>query len=161
MSELVKGEGPIPCKGMIIGMNPGEQEEIEGRPFVGKSGQLLDEVLVEAGLDRADLYVTNVYKVRTPGNRVPTKEETELHLDILLDEIDTSEADTFLLLGNYVVQTFFPRLGGITSIRGSVVEKARGCFIPTYHPSYVLRNGGVSREQFQYDVNLFAEFLNG
>lgn len=161
MSELVKGDGPIPCDGMIVGMNPGEQEEVEGRPFVGPSGQLLDEALSEAGLERGQVYVTNVYKARTPANREPTKEEVELHLDMLMDEIDAVDPRIFLLLGNAAVHTFFPKMGGITRERGSVVDKPRHKFVFTYHPAYILRKGGSTREQFQFDINLFVRLLNG
>lgn len=157
---LVPGDGPIPAAGMIVGMNPGEQEEIEGRPFVGRSGLVLSEALVEAGLSRNDLFVTNVYKFRTPGNREPLDFEVEEHLELLLTEIEAVQPKAMLLLGGFAVHIFFPSKPGITKVRGMVIDKPRAKFVLTYHPSYVLRMGGVVREQFQYDVNNFAELLN-
>lgn len=142
-------------------MNPGEQEEREGKPFVGPSGQLLDEALLEAGTDRQRVYVTNVYKCRTPANREPTKEEVALHLDMLLDEIEAVEPRVIMLLGNTAMHTFFPSRKGISKERGQVLDKPNMKFLFAYHPAYVLRRGGASREQFQFDINLFARLING
>lgn len=158
--KLILGDGPIPADGMIVGMNPGAQEELEGRPFVGPSGQLLDEALEEAGVQRSDVYVTNVYKFRTPGNREPLDSEVEDHLDILLNEVEAVQPKAFLLLGSFAVHIFFPNKPAITKIRGIVVDKPSMKFVLTYHPSYVNRMKGVVREQFQYDVNNFVELLN-
>lgn len=161
MPELIKGEGPIPADGMIVGMNPGEQEEIEGKPFVGPSGQLLDEALLEAGTDRRRVYVTNVYKCRTPANREPSQTEIELHLDMLLEEIEAVGPRVIMLLGNTAMHTFFPSRKGITQERGTVLNKPGISFVFAYHPSYVLRKRGATREQFQFDVNLFARLISG
>lgn len=158
--SLVPGEGPIPADGMIVGMNPGAQEEAEGRPFVGLSGQILDEALSEAGLWRPDLYVTNVYKARTPNNREPMDSEIEEHLDLLLHEVEVVKPKVFLLLGSFAVHIFFPNQPKMTQIRGMVIDKPAMKFVLTYHPSYVNRMKGVIREQFQYDVNQFAELLD-
>ena len=154
------GEGPIPSDGMIVGMNPGAQEVEEGRPFVGRSGMILEEALSEAGILRDDVYITNVYKARTPGNREPMDSELNDHLDLLIHEIEVVKPKVFLLLGSFAVHIFFPSKPAITKIRGLVVDKPAMKFVLTYHPSYVNRMKGVVREQFQYDVNNFVELLN-
>ena len=116
---------------------------------------------MEAGLSRDDLFVTNVYKKRTPQNREPMNSEVEEHLELLLHEIEVVKPKVFLLLGSFAVHIFFPGKPGITKIRGMVVDKPAMKFVLTYHPSYVNRMKGVTREQFQFDVNNFAELLNG
>src|SRR6476646_5430031 len=99
MTKLVQGYGPVPCDVMLIGEAPGAEEEQEGRPFVGKSGQLLQRALQDAGLSYEQVYITNVYKHRPPDNRTPTQEEIFEHWPMLVDELQAVQPKYILLMG--------------------------------------------------------------
>src|SRR5437879_722491 len=108
MGVVVPGYGPPDAKVMIVGEAPGKQEEAEGRPFVGPSGQLLDEALQAAGIKREECYVTNVVKVRpqsaSGANKKPTKKQIKEHLPTLQQEIQSVSPTTILLLGSTAVE---------------------------------------------------------
>lgn len=151
--QFVAGEGPIPCAGMIIGEAPGAEEERQGRPFVGPSGQLLDSALTAAGLDRSEVYITNVYKHRPEGNRNPTTEELDSHFGYLEDEIDTVKPALLLSLGKVASEWITGRPVAITKEHGRWIADDH---MVTYHPAYVLRNP-AARDDFFADVRRFAE----
>lgn len=161
MANIVRGDGPIPCDGMIVGEAPGEQEELLGKPFVGPSGELLDEALVAAGLAREDVYVTNVYKLRPPNNDTPTDEQIESHLNMLMDEVNAVSPNVIMPLGNTALHTFRPDAPGISRVRGKVGRIGPSLIVPTYHPSFVLRIRGSAQDDFFSDVKLFVELMNG
>jgi uracil-DNA glycosylase len=157
-SNMVLGEGPVPSLGMIIGEAPGEREVREGRPFVGPSGQLLEEALNLAGANREQFYITNVYKNRPPGNRTPTIDEAEEHQHLLEDEFSAVQPIGVLLLGAFPLLALTGQTG-ITKQRGQLIEANDRWYLPTFHPAYVLynrRNPDVL-EPFLGDV---AEFVD-
>ena len=154
--ELVWGEGPVPCVGMIIGEAPGAEEEKLGRPFVGASGRLLNEALEAAGAKRENFYITNVYKTRPPANRTPTDDELNDHFLYLDDEFRDVDPRKVLLLGGTAAREFYgDEYGGITRRRGKWEGLLEGPhYLATFHPSYVLR--GKGREEFFADVKEFV-----
>jgi uracil-DNA glycosylase family 4 len=166
MPTYVYGVGPVPCIGMVIGEAPGAQEERLGRPFVGPSGQKLEEVLRAAGWEKDDLYVTNIYKHRPPNNRPPTKEEIANHELHLLDEMQRVLPQYVLLLGNTACRQFIrPDYKGMRD-HGDwhfrLIEGERRWFLPTFHPSFLLHRRDSSLEElFAADVQKFVDALRG
>jgi uracil-DNA glycosylase family 4 len=170
MPNFVAGEGPKPCNGMILGEAPGAEEDRQGRPFVGASGALLEEALHNSGIGREQVYITNAYKYRPEDNRTPTEDEIAEHREkYLWDELLDVDPKVMLLLGNVALWTVTGDKG-ITSKRGewyygsAVPDGATLAFantfdvMPTWHPSYVLRNGrGSPKEaEFMGDVEKFV-----
>ena len=139
----------------IVGEAPGEDEDLQGIPFVGRSGKLLDEVLSQAGLDvNKDIYVCNIIKCRPPGNRKPSDEETNLCIDYLEEQLKLLNPKVIVALGNTAVAGLLPLDGGITKIHGKFFKRGSIYVVPVYHPSYVLRNGssGPVYEDFKKDL---------
>lgn len=138
----VAGEGPQPCLGMIVGEAPGKEEEKLGRPFVGRSGALLDTALRALGIVRQDIYVTNVVKelpLDAEGMiRRPTPEEIEAWMPILAGEIEKTAPAVILALGRTSTNALLSRLHDVSGNIpfGSVV----GNVVVAWHPAYVLRN---------------------
>lgn len=161
-NNVVPGDGPIPAKVMIIGEAPGETEDNERKPFVGKAGLRLNEALEAAGLDRSECYVTNVVKRRPPGNRKPTHEEVDQMWYELLGEMAQVEPEYILLLGNtslYCLTGF----EGISKSRGRIsnVSPPLPCVIyATFHPSATFRSR-ETKETFFKDVAVFAKIIQG
>lgn len=142
---LVFGEGPDDADLMIVGEAPGEEEDLSGRPFVGRAGQLLDRILASVELDRADVYVTNLVKFRPPGNRNPRPEEIAASEPILLEQIRLVRPRFLATLGNVPTQWFLDTKDGITRLHGSWHDWNGIRLMPLYHPAYLLRN--PSRER--------------
>ncbi len=143
--RLVFGEGNPDADLMIIGEAPGEDEDLSGRPFVGRAGQLLDKILASVGIDRDDIYITNIVKFRPPGNRNPKPEEIAASEPILLEQIRIIRPQIIATLGNVPTQYFLKTRDGITRTHGTWHDW-HGIFIfPLYHPAYLLRN--PSRER--------------
>lgn len=166
--ELVWGQGPAPCAGLILGEAPGENEQEQGVPFVGLSGGLLNLALESAGMSRDDVYVTNAYKLRPENNRTPNEEELLEHEQYLTDEFNTVKPRFVLALGNVATGVMTGEFTGILSKRGDWVYPSDlwtqyGVpVLPTYHPSYVLRKGGLDSfagHEFFGDVRKFVEAL--
>jgi DNA polymerase len=107
----VPGEGPLDAKVMLVGQNPGAEEDEVGRPFVGRAGKYLTKVLAENGINRSDLYITNIVKHTTPKNRKPYKDEVEACLSYLAEQIRIIKPKRIVLLGKVACQT--PRVEGI------------------------------------------------
>lgn len=143
--SLVFGEGDPDANLMIIGEAPGEEEDLTGRPFVGRAGQLLDRILESVGFDRADVYITNIVKFRPPGNRNPLPAEVVASQPVLLEQIRLIRPQIIATLGNVPTQHFLESREGITKCRGSWREWQGIALFPLYHPAYLLRN--PSREE--------------
>lgn len=162
MSDLVHGYGPVPCDVMLIGEAPGAEEEQEGRPFVGKSGQLLQRALQDAGLNYEQVYITNIYKYRPPDNRTPTEEEIQSHWPILVSELQAVQPKYILLMGNTALVAFSGQ-GGIQQAHGSRVARqlpGDPFIFCTYHPAAGLYKPGLKTE-FANDIRTFASVVNG
>lgn len=126
---------------LLVGEGPGEQEDLQGKPFVGPAGQLLDKILASVGLDaERDTFILNVVKCRPPGNRVPTPEEMEACRPYLLEQIRLAAPRMILLVGGTAAKGVLGEQRGITKIRGQWREWEGRPVMAIFHPSYLLRN---------------------
>lgn len=147
--HIVFSDGVPNPKLMLIGEAPGYNEDMQGKPFVGKAGQLLDRIFASVGFSRKDIYICNTIKCRPPENRNPLPEEKDACWDYLKAQIDIIQPKIILLCGNVAVQSILGNVGGITKVRGKwfkggeIVHGAK--LMPIFHPSYLLRND--SREK--------------
>ena len=138
--NVVIGEGNREnCKLVIVGEGPGEQEDEQGRPFVGKSGELLTRFLNDAKIARDSIYITNIVKCRPPDNRDPLKNEMLACSEFLESQLLLLHPSLVITLGNPATKWLLNTSQGITSIRGNWVEWRGIHLMPTFHPSYILR----------------------
>ena len=156
-TQLVPGDGPGDADVVVVGEAPGAHEDREGRPFVGRAGKLLDEVLVEAGLSRAAVYVTNVVKARPPGNRDPKADEVAHHLPWLEAELALLPGALVVPLGRHALRHFDPALK-ISDVHGKEVSAGGRRIFPLYHPAAALHNPGL-RETLHDDARKLGEAL--
>jgi len=149
--NVVFGEGNENADIMFIGEGPGEMEDNSGKPFVGRAGQLLTKIIENVlNLQRKDVYIANIVKCRPPSNRVPTEEEVNLCKPYLLKQIELVSPKIIVSLG----ATSYKYLTGdmdilISKVRGEVVQFGKIKLLPTYHPSFLLRNPSAKRDVFQ------------
>ena len=138
-THAVPGEGPNKTKIVIIGEAPGQMEDEQSRPFVGRSGQLLTRTLEEVGIPRKRVFITNICKCRPPNNRNPTPDEMSIcSSNYLFKQIDAINPETIVLLGNIALEGVLG-LKGITKYRGKFIERNGRNYLPTFHPSAALR----------------------
>ncbi|MEW6188339.1 MAG: uracil-DNA glycosylase [Thermodesulfobacteriota bacterium] len=147
--NTVPGQGPSPCRLMLIGEGPGGEEDEQGHPFVGPAGQLLTRMLLAIELKREEVYVTNVVKCRPPENRVPREDEIEACRVFLDAEIELVTPKLLLTLGNCSTQSLLRSQGRISELRGQIREAYGRPLIAMYHPAYLLRNPGAKREAWE------------
>lgn len=143
--NLVFGVGDPDAKLMLVGEAPGEDEDLSGEPFVGRAGQLLDRILESVGLDRQEIYITNIVKHRPPGNRNPKPEEIRASEPVLLEQIKIIRPQIIAPLGNVPTQWFLETKLGITQTHGRWHDWHGVRLMPLFHPAYLLRN--PSRER--------------
>ena len=143
---------------MLVGEAPGATEDQTGRPFVGKAGQLLDELLAEAGLSRDAVAVTNVLKCRPPGNRKPTRSQVANCRGWLSAQLAIVDPAVVVALGGTAVEWFFGAGAKIGPLRGRLHDVAGRRVLATYHPSAALRFGprGVPRAALREDLAMLA-----
>ena len=143
-SRLVFADGNPVARVMLVGEAPGRDEDIEGLPFVGRSGKLLDLMLAAIELDRTSVYIANVVPWRPPGNRTPTPQETAICLPFILRQIELADPDILVCMGNPSTQTLLGTKDGITKTRGRWFTFHTGTreirAMPTYHPAFLLRS---------------------
>ena len=147
-NQVVVADGNPKAKLMIIGEGPGEQEDLQGLPFVGRAGQLLNKILDSVSIDRQkDTYICNIVKCRPPGNRVPTFQESETCSAYLKAQIHFVKPKIILLLGSTaVIGILKMKNPKITKLHGTWIEGENGSLImPFYHPSYLLRNSSKEK----------------
>jgi DNA polymerase len=142
--QLVFAAGNPQARVMFVGEAPGREEDLEGLPFVGRSGQLLDRMMATIALDRTNAYIANVIPWRPPGNRTPTPQETEVCLPFTLRQIELANPDILVCLGGPSAQTLLGIKEGIRRSRGRWHAYHTGSreirAIATFHPAYLLRN---------------------
>jgi uracil-DNA glycosylase len=152
-TQVVFGVGNPNADLMFVGEGPGEQEDLQGEPFVGKSGKLLDRmILEEMGLTREDFYVANTVLCRPPGNRDPLPEELDACRPWLEAKLDTIDPKVVVTLGNFATKQLLNTKEGITKVRGKTYPYRRGVLVPTFHPAAVLRSGGEAQAQMRADL---------
>lgn len=151
-TTVVFGEGDPHAALMVVGEGPGREEDMQGRPFVGRSGQLLDRLLgEEMGLARSDVYIANVVKCRPPGNRDPEPGEIESCRPYLEQQVDLIDPTIVLTLGNFATKVLLATKEGITKLRGHAYPYRAGMLVPTFHPAAALRGGGEVLAQMRAD----------
>ena len=142
--QLVFADGNPQAKIMIVGEAPGRDEDIEGLPFVGRSGKLLDRMLNAIGLDRTSVYIANIIPWRPPGNRTPTPQESQICLPFVQRQIELVDPDILVCLGGPSAQTLLGTRDGITKTRGRWFAYNTGKreirAMPTFHPAFLLRS---------------------
>jgi len=139
-TKAVPGEGSANADLMFIGEAPGRDEDLMGRPFVGRAGQLLTKIIQAMNYRRDDVYITNIVKCRPPNNREPNREETDLCKAYLFEQIALIKPKVIVTLGNVPTQFFIPSKQGITALRGTFHSFEDVLVMPTFHPSYLVRN---------------------
>lgn len=139
-TQIVFGEGNPDTGLLFIGEAPGKEEDIQGRPFVGRSGKLLNRIFDAIDLPRAKVYITNIVKCRPPNNRRPFPAEIEASQQLLLSQIDIIQPKVICTLGSAAFEGLFRKTVQITKERGKPIQWRGITIIPTYHPAYILRN---------------------
>jgi len=163
---LVHGEGRMGARVMLIGEAPGEQETLQGRPFVGKAGKNLDEFLELAGIDRSQLYVSNTVKFRPTKisaagrtvNRPPTREEINLFLPWLKKEISMVKPQCVVTLGNVPLKALAAPKTVIGDVHGRFIECEGMRVYPMYHPASMIYNPSL-RSAYREDIQRLAKWL--
>ncbi len=151
-TTVVFGMGDPHAALMFVGEGPGEQEDRQGLPFVGRSGQLLDRLLLEElGITRDRVYIANVVKCRPPGNRDPRPDEIEACRPYLRQQLDLIRPRVVVTLGRFAAQWLLETTEGITRLRGKSYPFAHGVLIPTLHPAAALRGGAEPLGQMRAD----------
>jgi DNA polymerase len=157
-TQLVFADGNPDAEIMLIGEAPGAEEDRQGKPFVGKSGQLLDRMLAAIGLDRSKVYIANTVPWRPPGNRAPTPEELALCLPFLQRQVELVAPRLIMTLGGPAMQTVFSTSNGIIKMRGKWSTVSIGNHtvdaIPTLHPAYLLRNPPAKQQAWRDMLSL-------
>ena len=158
-NKLVFGEGNENAGIFIIGEAPGYDEDRQGRPFVGKSGQLLDKILAACGFKRQEhIYIGNILKCRPPGNRNPSPEEAASCMPYLLKQIELVDPKIIILLGATALKHMIGPDMRITKIRGQWIEHDGRLFMPVYHPSALLRNPALKKETWEDFKNVVRKY---
>lgn len=168
-NRMVFGEGDPESPIVLIGEAPGREEDLQGRPFIGKSGRLLEELIHEVfEKSRQELYITNIVKCRPTldfkmeKDRPPTPDELTTCLPHLIEQLKILSPKAVITLGQSATRGLLHNKEGITKIRGHWREFASIALMPTFHPSYVLRNGGKKSktcEMMCADFQLVKEFV--
>ncbi|MCT4371247.1 uracil-DNA glycosylase [Yangia mangrovi] len=144
--NLVFSDGVAGARVMIVGEAPGREEDLQGKPFVGRAGQLLDRMLAAIGLNRAStVYITNVLPWRPPQNRDPRPDEIAMMKPFLVRHIELADPDLLVIMGNISCDALLGKRG-ITRLRGKWAEAEGRPAIPMFHPAYLLRQPAMKRE---------------
>jgi len=157
--NVVFGEGNSNAKLMFIGEAPGRDEDLQGRPFVGRSGEMVTKMIQNVlELKREDVYIANIIKCRPPQNRDPEENEVESCIGYLFKQIDIIKPKIIVTLGRIAFRHLLNDTTPITRARGKIYDFKGIKVIPTFHPSYLLRNPSKKRE-VMLDLKLIKEFL--
>ena len=140
----VPGEGNPQAEIMFIGEGPGKNEDLQGRPFVGAAGKLLDELIESIGLKREDVFIGNVVKARPPGNRDPKPEEIAHSWPWLRNQVAAIKPQVIVLLGRHAMDLFLPDLR-ISAVHGQAKRYRGQVYYPVYHPAAALYNGSLKQ----------------
>jgi DNA polymerase len=150
---VVFGAGDPDADLLFVGEGPGAEEDRQGLPFVGRSGQLLDRLLLEElGITRDACYIANVVKCRPPGNRDPKPDEIAACRPWLAAQIEHIRPRVVVTLGNFATRTLLDTKTGITRLRGQVYPFGDAVLIPTFHPAAALRGGGEPMAKMRADL---------
>ena len=157
-NNIVFGSGNPGASLLFVGEGPGEEEDRQGKPFVGKAGGLLTNMIKAMGLVRDDVYIANVVKCRPPGNRNPEEDEILACKPFLEEQIEIIAPQVICALGTFAAQTLLETKSRISLLRGKVHEKNGYRIVPTFHPAYLLRNPQEKRLAWE-DLQLLMKEL--
>ena len=160
-TNVVFGVGASTSEVMFVGEAPGRDEDLRGEPFVGRAGQLLDQLLGEVGIPRETVYIANVLKCRPPNNRNPQQDEIDLCKGYLRSQIRLIQPRVVVTLGNFATRLLLRTELGISRLRGHVYPWWLGAsLIPTFHPAFALRNGERVTDSMRQDLVLVRQTLD-
>ena len=147
--NIVFGTGKKDADLMFIGEGPGADEDIQGIPFVGKAGKLMNMAFEGIGIDREQVYIANIVKCRPPGNRNPEDDEAVACLDYLRNQVMLVKPKIIVLLGSVALKNILGKEYGITQSRGKWIKKKGILYMPTWHPAALLRDDNKKIEFWQ------------
>lgn len=156
-TQLVPGAGNPNAELMFIGEAPGANEDKQGIPFVGAAGKFLNEMLGGIGINREDVFITNIVKYRPPNNRDPLPEEIKAFMPYLMEQIKVIKPKLVIFLGRHAMNVFLPELK-ISQCHGQPKRKGGQVYLPLFHPAAALYNGGM-RETLIEDFNKIPKIL--
>lgn len=161
-TQVVVGVGAAKARLMFVGEAPGEKEDLAGKPFVGSSGKLLDRLLEESGIDRTEVFITNIVACRPPANRTPKVKEVRAHAAWLEQQLRLVKPELVVTLGRTALTYFLPK-AKVTQVRGKPQKIPHGegtlTLLPTLHPSAVLRDYKVLYPEVLKDFRKIARLL--
>ncbi|MGB8362804.1 MAG: uracil-DNA glycosylase [Acidimicrobiia bacterium] len=159
--NVVFGVGDPDARLMLVGEAPGKNEDLQGEPFVGAAGRLLDELMEGIGISRDEAYIANVLKCRPPGNRDPQQDEIDACKGFLREQVRMIHPEVVVTLGNFATKLLVPTEIGITRMRGQKIDWWLGAtLVPTFHPAAALRGSPRVREQMEEDFSLVRSVLD-
>lgn len=158
-TQVVNTFGNHKARLMFVGEAPGADEDAQGRPFVGRAGQLLTKIIEAIGMKREDVLIGNVNRCRPPGNRQPTLEEAAICRPFLFREIAAVKPEVIVVMGNTAVHNLLETREGITRIRGKFQDFHGIKVMPTFHPAYLLRDPSKKRETWE-DLKKVRDYLD-
>ena len=157
-THAVPGAGAPTADVMIVGEAPGFNEDVQGLPFVGPAGKLLDTLLGHIGLSRSDVFITNILKCRPPQNRDPMPHEADACLPYLRLQFKLIQPRAVLVLGRHALERMLPGVGPISKVHGQFFMRSGVAFMPCYHPAAALHNGSLLGD-LQKDFDRVGEYL--
>jgi len=158
-TQVVNTHGNHKARLMFVGEAPGADEDAQGKPFVGRAGQLLTKIIEAIGLKREEVLIGNVNRCRPPGNRQPTLEEAAICRPFLFREIAAVQPEVIVVMGNTAVRNLLETREGITRIRGKFQDFRGIKVMPTFHPAYLLRDPSKKRETWD-DLKKVRDYLD-
>lgn len=147
--QIVFGAGNIDAELLFVGEGPGEEEDMQGLPFVGRAGKLLTDIITAMGLKRDDVYICNAVKCRPPGNRTPTDEEILLCNPYLMEQIELIKPEIIVALGAVSIKALFKSRESIFALRGKFLNLNGIKVMPTFHPGFLLRNPSYKKHTWE------------
>ncbi len=158
-TQVVNTHGNHNARLMFVGEAPGADEDAQGKPFVGRAGQLLTKIIEAIGLKREDVLIGNVNRCRPPGNRQPTLEEAAICRPFLFREIAAVQPEVIVVMGNTALRNLLETREGITRVRGKFQDFRGIKVMPTFHPAYLLRDPSKKRETWE-DLKKVRDYLD-
>jgi len=157
-TNLVFGVGNVNADLMFVGEGPGADEDVQGEPFVGRAGQLLNNMISAMGLKRSDVYIANVVKCRPPQNRTPEKDECDTCSPFLMRQIDVIKPKVIVALGAVAAKNLLAVSDSMSNLRGRWYDFRNSKLLVTYHPAYLLRDPRQKKEAWK-DLQMAMTFL--
>jgi uracil-DNA glycosylase len=157
-TNLVFGVGNVNADLMFVGEGPGADEDAQGEPFVGRAGQLLNNMISAMGIKREDVYIANVVKCRPPSNRTPEKDECDVCSPFLMRQIDVIKPKVIVALGAVAAKNLLAVNDSMANLRGRWYDLRNSKLLVTYHPAYLLRDPRQKKEAWK-DLQMAMKFL--